>query len=166
MKIKTIKKVIFICLINHVFSGTKFFEIKRKLMNSIGHKIGEGTKIVGPVYCTGKLEVAENCWIGRNFAVEGNGTVFIQKNCDIAPQVTFLTGGHKISSEKRRAGEGEKYCIEVGEGSWICARATIGKQIRIGKGCVIASCACVMKDVDDNVLVGGIPAGIIKRLDD
>lgn len=80
-------------LVNKIYKGTTKFKRKRKLLNSIGYQIGEGSKIVGPIEVTGKLIVGENCWIGKNFKVNGNGTVTIGDNCDIAPEVTFQTGG-------------------------------------------------------------------------
>lgn len=166
MKLKTAKNILAVYLVNHVISGTYLYEEKRRLLNSAGFSLGEGTKVVGPVVCPGKLKTGRNCWLGKNLTIHGNGTVEIGDNCDIAPDVTFLTGGHAIGSPERRAGEGQKYTISVGDGCWIGARATLGRNITIGKGCVVAACACVMKDVPENTLVGGVPARIIRKLDE
>ncbi len=146
-------------------SGTKFFDAKRQMLSSIGYQIGEGTKIVGPIFNTGTLIVGQNCWIGHNLKVHGNGTVMIGDNCDVAPDVIFLTGGHQIGDSSRRAGKGETYHIEVGNGTWIGARATVAGNTTIGNGCVIASGACVVNDVEDNLLVGGVPAKFIRKLE-
>lgn len=160
------KRIIALFLVNHVFVGIRSFERKRRLLNAIGYQIGEGTKVVGPIFCTGKLIVGTNCWIGRNLTIHGNGTVIVGKNCDIAPDVTFLTGGHKIGSPERRADVGESYTIRVEDGCWIGARATLLQDICLGKGCVIAACACVAKDVLPNTLAGGVPAKEIKKLNE
>lgn len=164
MKLITAKRILANFFVNHVFAGTHFFNAKRKLLRFAGYEIGEGTKIVGPFFCTGSLIIGKNCWIGRNFSVNGNGKVEIDDRCDIAPEVMFITGSHEIGSEKKRAGKGESYSIKVGEGTWICTRATIAKEVEIGKGCVIASCACVVSDLEGNALYGGVPAKIIKKL--
>lgn len=163
---KKIKSTWIMFLVNKIYAGThpKTFKVKRKLLISLGHKIGNNTKIVGPIFCTGKLVIGSNCWIGRNFSVLGNGTVTIGDNCDIAPDVTFSTGGHKVGSAERRAGDGEIYCQTVGNGCWIGCKSLIINNTNIGKGCVIAAGACVVKNVEDNVLVGGVPARIIKKL--
>lgn len=166
MKLSTVKRVFCTYLVNHFYVGTRCFEQKRKLLNFIGYEIGAGTKVVGPIYNTGKLKIGKNCWIGKNLTVNGNGTVIIGDNCDIAPEVTFLTGGHKVGDFSRRAGEGEIYTIKVGSGTWLGARSTIGGNTNIGKGCVVAACACVMRDLDDNRLVGGVPAKEIRVLND
>ena len=152
-------------LINHVYCGTRHFEKKRKIMNKMGFQVGEGTKIVGPIFCTVTLTIGKNCWIGKNFLCNGNGFVTIGDNCDIAPEVVFQTGGHEIGGFERRAGKGCVFTQRVGDGTWIGGRTTIIGETTIGKSCVVAGCACVTKDVPDNVLVGGIPAKIIRALD-
>ena len=90
----------------------------------------------------------------------------IGDNCDIAPEVTFQTGGHAIGNCQRRAGKGKIFNQSVGDGTWIGGRVTILNETEIGKSCVIAGCACVIGDVPDNSLVGGVPARLIRVLDD
>lgn len=154
-------------LVNHIFVGTKPFscKMKRVLLGGIGCSIGEGTTVVGPIECKGNIIVGKNCWIGKNCKVNGNGTVIIGDNCDLGPEVTFQTGGHAIGDRIRRAGQGESYHQVVGNGTWIGGRSTICNNTKIGEGCIVAGCACVVKDVEENTLVGGIPAKIIRKLE-
>lgn len=158
---------VFLFLVNKVLAGTTpgYFEIKRKMLNFVGFKIGERTRIVGPIECTGQLTIGSDCWIGKNLKVNGNGVVNIGDRCDIAPEVTFQTGGHEIGNCQRRAGEGRKFTQNVGNGVWIGGRVTIIGNTTIGDSSVIAGCACVVHDVESNVLVGGVPAKVIRRLD-
>lgn len=151
-------------LVNHVFAGTKHFERKRKLLNSIGHRIGEGTKVVGPVEMTGMLTRGKNCWIGKNFKVNGNGTVIIGDNCDIGPEVTFQTGGHLIGEPSRRAGEGCIFHQQIGNGCWVGGGSMFFNDTKVGNSCVVAGGAVVVKDVEANSLVGGVPAKLIREL--
>lgn len=164
MKFKTIKRSLSTFAVNRLLVGTRFYGLKRRLLGACGCRIGKNTRIVGPVYNTGTLIVGDNCWIGKNLTVHGNGAVIIGDNCDIAPEVMFLTGGHRIGPPDRRAGAGETYEITVGSGTWIGARATILKNTHIGVGTVVAACACVTADTGDHVLVGGVPAGTIGEL--
>ena len=152
-----IKRALNLFLINHIFIGTKPLacNMKRRLLNGIGCSVGEGTTIVGPIECRGYITIGKNCWIGKNCKINGNGTVQIGDNCDLGPEVTFQTGGHKIGDKTRRAGHGEIYHQVIGK---ICNNSTIGN------GCVIAACACVVHDVPDNTLVGGVPAKVIRSL--
>lgn len=166
MKLKTCKRRMAEYAVNHIFKGTRFFSIKRRLLRSVGYEIGEHTKIVGPIFNTGTLRIGANCWIGCNLTVHGNGTVVIGDNCDLAPEVMFFTGGHQIGGPDRRAGTGESYEIQVGNGVWIGGRASILLNTRVGDGCVIAACACVTKDVPDHTLAAGVPAKIVKEFGD
>ena len=152
--------------VNHILAGTVFFERKRRLLNSVGFSFGEGTKVVGPLFCTGTLITGKNCWIGRELSVNGNGTVIIGDNCDLAPEITILTGGHEIGPAERRAGKGEIYTVRIQNGCWIGARSTLGKNITVGAGSVVAACACVMRDVAPNTMVGGVPAKTIRILNE
>lgn len=168
LHIKGIKKRFAWFCVNHVFKGTNpaFFTLKSKVLNLAGYSIGKGTKIVGPIECTGSFSIGDNCWIGKNMRINGNGNVKIGNNCDIAPEVTFQTGGHLIGSSDRRAGKGQVFDQVVEDGVWIGGRATILNNTTIGESSVIAACACVSHDVEPNVLVGGVPARIIRRLTD
>lgn len=155
------------CIINIFFSGTHFFGIKRWLLNSCGVSVASRTKIVGPIdigNCS-KIIIGKDCWIGKAFTVYGDGTVIIGDNCDLAPNVTFITGSHEIGSEERRAGKGKLFTIYIDDGCWIGARAGLQGNIKIGKLSVIGSFSLVTKNVKENAVVGGIPAHYIKEID-
>ncbi|EJT5931349.1 hypothetical protein ACRS99_002907 [Clostridium perfringens] len=166
MTIKGIKRRIFFYILNKWLVGTnpRLFKFKRKLLIWSGIKIGKGSKVVGPIRITGELEIGENTWIGSGFTIHGNGKVFIGKNCDIAPDVTFSTGSHEIGDNNRRAGSGYNKDIIIEDAVWICTGTTILGGVKIQKASIIASKALVNKDVSSNTLVGGVPAIFIKDL--
>jgi len=164
---KGIHKTINLFLVNKIYADNhkeKSFKKKLKLLNAIGYDIGEGTKVVGPFHCSAELHIGKNCYINRNFNIYGLGKVTIGDNCDIAPDVTFFTGGHYVGDVSRRAGPGRSYEITVGNGTWICGRTSILGDIKIGDSCVLAAGALVNKDVQDNSMVAGVPAKKIKEL--
>ncbi len=55
--------------------------------------------------------------------------------------------------------------IVVGKNVWIGANATVLPGVTIGDGSIIAAGAVVTKDVPTNVIVGGVPAKIIKNIE-
>ena len=164
--VKVLKKRIAFFFVNNVFYGTfpSFWPIKRNLLNWAGMEIGSGAKIVGPVRITGDLKVGENTWISTGFTVHGNGSVIIGSHCDIGPDVTFLTGSHKLGSHERRAGVGLSFRIIINDGIWIGGRSTFVGDIEIGKGCMIGASSLVNKSCSDDLLIAGIPAKIVKKL--
>lgn len=161
-----IKRKLVFFLVNNVFQGTRpqFFPIKRNLLNGIGYQIGKSSKIVGPIRCTGTLEVGNNCWIGSGLTIHGNGHVIIGDSCDLGPEVTFLTGSHRIGSPERRAGEGYNSTISIASGCWIGCKSVFTNNIEIGESVVVAAGALVCKSITGNVLVGGVPAKVIRNL--
>lgn len=166
MKLKVVKHTLVMFLVNNLFAGAYLFEVKRRLLNGIGYDLGDGTKVVGPVFCTGQLKTGSNCWLGRNFTIHGTGTVEIGDNSDIAPDVTFLTGGHAIDAQESSAGEDQSYSISVGESCWIAAGTTLCRNTTIGKGSMVIANSCVMKNVPENTLAGGVPSRTIRKLDE
>lgn len=165
--IRHVWRTIALFLVNRVFAGTnkRFFDVKRSLLRSIGYHIGSNTKIVGPIFCTGNLTIGRDCWIGTNFIVRGNGTVILGDRIDVGPDVTFVTGNHKIGTSERRAGEGYNCVQSIGDGCWIGAKSIFVNNISIGTSCVVAASACVCKTTHKNLLIGGVPAKIIKSLE-
>ena len=94
----------------------------------------------------------------------GNCEIKIGCNCDIAPEVMFMCTTHAIGDESRRAGRLLHNSISIGDGCWIGTRAVILPGVSVGDGCVIAAGAIVTKSLPHNVLIGGCPASVIKKL--
>ena len=162
---KLYRKIIFF-IVNHFFSGTHFFGIKRFLLNSAPDvQIGAGTKVVGPICSTGKLTVGSHCWIGHDFRVEGNGSVQIGDHCNVAPFVYTFTGSHQIGEHERRAGTGYNGEIRIGNGCWICGRSTMLVNAVIQDGSIVSAGAVVLgKAYPPDSLLGGVPAKLIRDL--
>ncbi len=55
--------------------------------------------------------------------------------------------------------------IHIGKNVWIGANATVLAGVTIGDGAVVAAGAVVTKDVEPNMVVGGVPAKVIKKIE-
>lgn len=164
---KKIKRVIILFLVNNIFCGTRFWKIKRFLLRNAGIEIGKNSKVVGPlnIGTVAKLKIGNECWIGANLNIYGNGKVIVNDKCDFAPNVSFITGSHNVGNQERRAGNGISYIIEVKNGCWIGANSTLMKNIVVNEGVIIGACSLVNKDIKSNIIIGGNPAKIISELD-
>lgn len=56
-------------------------------------------------------------------------------------------------------------CPTLGDNVTVYAGAKILGDVHVGNNVVVAANAVVVKDVEDNCIVGGVPAKVIKRLD-
>lgn len=130
--------------------------------------------------------VGENCWIGQSFRCDygknihmGNNSfanynvtildvspVHIGNNVMIAPHVLITTVGHPLSPKGRLQGLCTHKPIVIEDNVWIGGHATILPGVRIGKNAVVAAGALVNKDVPANALVAGVPARVLRFLED
>lgn len=53
--------------------------------------------------------------------------------------------------------------ITIGANAWIASEAFIGPGVTIGEWAVVGARACVVGDVPDSTVVGGVPAKVIGR---
>ena len=91
--------------------------------------------------------------------------VTIGDNVMIAPNTLITTVNHPLNPMGRRKHLGIAKPVKIGNDVWIGANVVILPGVTIGNNVVIAAGAVVTKDIPDNVLVGGIPAKIIKTIE-
>lgn len=157
-----------VCLfiLNHFFSGTHFWCAKRLLLRGGGISCGRETKVVGPMLVGRCCSVSfgKDCWIGANLIIHGDGQVEIGDRCDLAPDVSFITGTHEIGSHDRRAGKGKNERICIGSGCWVCAKAVFLGGVSVGDGCVVGACTLVNRSMGNDSFIIGIPGRAARTL--
>ncbi|HTQ66538.1 MAG TPA: DapH/DapD/GlmU-related protein [Puia sp.] len=139
-------------------------EIRDLLGRIIGSPIDENTDVFTPLYINyGKnIKIGKNVFINFDCTFLDLGGITIEDDVLIAPKVSLLSEGHPVEVNKRHSlivGH-----IRIKRNAWIGANATILPGVTIGENAVVAASAVVSKDVPDNVIVGGIPAKIIKHI--
>lgn len=148
------------CMINAVCKG--------------GVKIGN-TCTIGKnaiIDCTGVLEeLGESLMIGDNVGISPNFTVFVRGNVVIGndtiigPGVTIVAENHVADSLElpiRKQGTKRKG-VTIGDDCWIGAGVTILDGVTIGDKAIVAAGAVVNKNVESGMIVGGVPAKIIRK---
>ena len=151
-----------------IFPTSRFFWLKSKILRLANVQIGENVSVCSQcwIYGNGKIKIGSETWLsqGVKFLTHNDAQITIGNFCDIGPFVKFLTGGHEISSHKRRAGLGFAKPIKVGDGCWIGGSTIILHGVHIGAGSVIAAGSVVVHDVPKNTLFAGVPAKFVRNL--
>lgn len=109
------------------------------------------------------LEVGNHVYIGFNSYI-GQGEVILNDEVLIGNFVSLTASNHLRKNDSYRFGGFEAKTIVVGKGTWIGANSCILAGVNIGKGCLVAAGAVVNKSFSDNLIIGGIPAKILRDL--
>lgn len=139
-------------------------KVRNYLSQILDTKVSESVTVFPPFH----INYGQNTKIGKNVFINFGctildlGGVIIEDKVMIAPNVNILSEGHPISTKERQVLTTGK--IHIKKNVWIGANATILQGVTLGENSVIAAGAVVSKDVPDNVIVGGIPAKIIKEI--
>jgi acetyltransferase-like isoleucine patch superfamily enzyme len=111
----------------------------------------------------GKLIVGKNSRL-NGVHIDAQELVQIGENVRIAPYTLILDSDfHDV---RDHFAEGTSKPIYIEDNVWIASRATILKGVRIGQGAVIAAGAVVTKDIPPYSIAGGVPAKVLKRIDE
>ena len=127
--------------------------------------MSEKNLVVLPVF---NCDNGKNIHVGDYFLANYNVTILdirevtIGNNVMIAPNTLITTVNHPLNPMGRRKHLCIAKPVKIGNDVWIGANVVILPGVTIGNNVVIAAGAVVTKDIPDNVLVGGIPAKIIK----
>lgn len=131
----------------------------------IGKPVGEMFGLFPPFYTDfGKnITIGDHVFINADCKFQDQGGITIDDGALIGHGVVLATLNHDMDPEKRQ--QLHPAPIHIGKRVWIGANATITAGVTIGDNSVVAAGAVVTKDVPANVVVGGVPARIIKQIE-
>lgn len=108
----------------------------------------------------GELEINNYVFMNHNVSITALEYIKIESFVTIANNVVIVDHDHDIKKEKNFI----TAPVYIEQGAWIGANSVILKGVTIGKNSIIAAGSVVTKSVPENVIVGGVPAKIIKYL--
>ena len=113
----------------------------------------------------------KSIFIGKNFLANYNVSILdrapmrIGDYVMIGPHTLIATVNHPISPMGRRKHLSVAKPVTIGNDVWIGGNVTILPGVTIGNNVIVAAGAVVTKDVPDNSLVGGVPAKLIRTIE-
>lgn len=112
------------------------------------------------------IRIGNNVGIGEFAYLGGAGGLTIGDDCIIGQYFSCHPENHNYNSlviPVRLQGITRKG-IEIGRNCWIGSKVTILDGVKIGNDCVIAAGSVITKSFPDRVVIGGVPARIIKTI--
>ena len=141
-------------------------EIINIMSELTGKEVDPSFTLFPPFYTDfGKnITIGKNVFINSGCHFQDQGGITIGDGSLIGHNVVLVTVNHALEPEKNRT---NSYApIHIGEHVWIGSNATILAGVNIGQWAVVAAGAVVTKDVPAYTVVGGVPARVIKRVNE
>ena len=139
----------------------EYDEILKELF---GENIGENSRIMAPISGAAfdHLKVGNNVFINSNALLMARGGITIDDDVMIAANVQLLSNNHDEYDRQILVCKP----IHIKKGAWIGAGVSILPGVTIGKYAIVGAGAIVTKDVGDYEVAVGVPAKIVKTLDE
>lgn len=147
----------FLVYILHLAGYIPSHHLRRVLYRSAGMVIGRGSSLHMNIrlYRPSTIVIGEDTIIGEDSVLDGRGALTIGNHTDIATGVMIYTSQHD-QNDPHFAPIVKP--VTIGDYVFIGPRAIILPGVAIGNGAVIAAGAIVTKNVDEKMMVGGVPA--------
>lgn len=139
------------------------FAAIRRLFGSIAGS----AHVLSPFQC----DYGKNIHVGNEFLANYNVTildaapVWIGDHCMIGPNTLITTVNHPFSPKGRRQMKACAKPVRIGNDVWIGGNCTILPGAVVGNNVVVAAGAVVRGNIPDNCLVAGVPARILKKIE-
>lgn len=157
--IKRIKTILleFIILFLHCVGYVPSHYFRRFFYRVFGMEIGKGSTIHtrAHFYNTFNIKIGEDSIVGENVVLDGRDKLTIGDHVAIASDVMIYNAEHDIKDPDFRAIQAP---VVVQDYVFIGPRAIILPGVTIKKGAVVGAGAVVTKDVEEGLIVGGVPA--------
>lgn len=133
------------------------------ILRLFGAKVHNKANIYASVkiWAPWNLEVDEYSCLGPHVDCYNQGKITIGKHTIVSQKGYLCASSHDYTKKEFPL---ILKPISIGNGVWIAADAFIGPSVTIGHNAVVAARAVVIKNVENNTIVGGNPAKLIKDL--
>ncbi len=132
--------------------------------------------VFAPFYCEFgvNIHVGKGCFANYNCTFLDVAPITLGDGVWIGANVTLATPNHPFLAEERLYADYPdgfhdlEYSapITIKDGCWICSGAIICGGVTIGENSIVAAGAVVLRDVPPDSIVAGVPAKIIRKIDE
>lgn len=163
LKVERQKAKILMRLYNQTETEPERLPILQQLLGGTG----SNPIIWPPFYCSyGKnTYLGDNVFINYMCTILDNNEVRIGNHVMIGPAVQIYTAAHDLQAETRIQGWEIAKPIMIADNVWIGGGAILLPGVKIGRNAVVGSGAVVTRDVEENSVVAGNPARLIRKIE-
>ena len=149
---------------------------QRALEKLIPSAKGKELGVFATFYCEYgvNIHVGRDCFINYSCIFLDVAPITLGNDVWIGANVTLAAPNHPFLAEERLPAEYPdgnhdlEYAspITIKDGCWICSGATICGGVTIGENSIVAAGAVVNRDVPPNCIAAGVPARVIREIDE
>lgn len=139
-------------------------ELRKIMERLIGKKLDDTFRLFPPFYTDfGKnITIGKDVFINSGCHFQDQGGITIEDGSLIGHNVVLATINHDLNPKNDR--KNHYAPIKIGAHVWIGSNATVLPGVSIGNWAVVAAGAVVTKDVPPYTVVGGLPAKVLKTI--
>src|SRR4051812_29942488 len=136
--------------------------LRKWWLRGLGATLGPGCVLFAGTTVLGveRLRIGARANIGWRCVLDARGGLTIGEDAVIASDTQLISGRHDIDDDDFTAYFDP---ITVGDHAWLATRSLVIGGVNIGRGAVVAAGAVVTRDVDERMVVGGVPARVIRK---
>ena len=149
---------------------------QRALEKLIPSAKGNGLAVYAPFYCEYgvNIHVGKGCFVNYQCTFLDVAPITLADGVWIGANVTLATPNHPFIAEERLPADYPdgyhdlEYAapITIRNGCWICSGVTVCGGVTIGENSIVAAGAVVNRDVPPNSIVAGVPAKVIREINE
>ena len=149
---------------------------QRALEKLIPSARGNGLAVYAPFYCEYgvNIHVGKGCFVNYKCTFLDVAPITLADGVWIGANVTLATPNHPFIAEERLPADYPdgyhdlEYAapITIKNGCWICSGVTVCGGVTIGENSIVAAGAVVSRDVPPNSVVAGVPAKVIREINE
>ncbi len=139
-----------------------FYAPKRWLLRLFGAKISSGVVIKPRVNIKfpWRLRIGENSWVGEGAWIDNLADISIGDNVCLSQDTYLMTGNHDYKSVAFTLITNP---IQIHDGAWVGARATVCPGVTVGRNAVLSAGSVMTRNADPEGIYAGNPAQRVRN---
>ncbi|OLT44749.1 acetyltransferase [Serinicoccus sp. CNJ-927] len=141
-------------------------EVRALLCELTGREVPVSVTVFPPFYSEfGKnLTFGEGVFVNMGCRFQDTGGITIGDRSLVGHGSTITTLNHGVDPARR--GDMIPAPVRIGQDVWLGASVTVVPGVTIGDGAIVGAGAVVTKDVPARTVVAGVPARVVRSIDD